>query len=126
LGSAGTPRHHHRPRRKIKEVPRLGQVEFEAITEIFRFIVLWRHQGPAFRVPRSNVEADAAQQAITSWVRSHKSKLQNSVHCLLPYRKKDQFKVCGSEARCPQDGDGAPLRCDGVVKHPLAGYSARD
>jgi hypothetical protein len=49
------------PRHKIKEVPRLGQVEFEAIAEIFfRSIVLWRHQGPAFRVPRSDAEADAA------------------------------------------------------------------
>jgi hypothetical protein len=66
-------------------------VEFEAIAEIFfRSIVLWRHQGPAFRVPRNDAEADAARQAITSWVRSHKRRLQNSVHRLLPYRKKDQ------------------------------------
>jgi hypothetical protein len=28
-----------------------------------------------------------------SWVRSNKSRLQNSVHYLLPYRKKDQFKA---------------------------------
>jgi hypothetical protein len=39
--------------------------------------------------------ADAAWQAITSWVRSNKSRLQNSVHYLLPYRKKDQFKAYG-------------------------------
>jgi hypothetical protein len=31
--------------------------------------------------------------AITSWVCSNKSRLQNSVHYLLPYRKKDQFKA---------------------------------
>jgi hypothetical protein len=42
---------------------------------------------------RSNAVADAAWQAITSWVHSNKSRLQNSVHYLLPYRKKDQFKA---------------------------------
>jgi hypothetical protein len=31
--------------------------------------------------------------AITSWVCSNKSRLQNSIHYLLPYRKKDQFKA---------------------------------
>jgi hypothetical protein len=42
---------------------------------------------------RSDAVADAAWQAITSWVHSNKSRLQNSVHYLLPYRKKDQFKA---------------------------------
>jgi hypothetical protein len=42
---------------------------------------------------RSDAIADAAWQAITSWVRSNKIRLQNSVHYLLPYRKKDQFKA---------------------------------
>jgi hypothetical protein len=37
--------------------------------------------------------ADAAWQTITSWVRSNKSQLQNSIHYLLPYRKKDQLKA---------------------------------
>jgi hypothetical protein len=46
-----------------------------------------------FRASRSDVVADAAWQAITSWVPSNKSKLQNSIHRLLPYWKKDQFKV---------------------------------
>jgi hypothetical protein len=82
------------PRYRIKEVPRSGRVEFKAIVEIFFGCrVLYRHKGPAFRTSRSNVVADAAWQAITSWVRSNKSRLQNSVHYLLPYRKKDQFKA---------------------------------
>jgi hypothetical protein len=46
--------------------------------------------------------ADAALQAITSWVRSNKSRLQNSVHRLLPYRKKDQFKAHGVKKDIPR------------------------
>jgi hypothetical protein len=84
------------PRYRIKEVPRSGRVEFNAITEIFfGSRILCRHKGPAFRTSRSDVVADAAWQAITSWVRSNKSRLQNSIHYLLPYRKKDQFKAYG-------------------------------
>jgi hypothetical protein len=71
-------------------------VEFKAITEIFfRSRILCRHKGPAFRTSRSDAVADAAWQAITSWVHSNKSRLQNSVHYLLPYKKKDQFKAYG-------------------------------
>jgi hypothetical protein len=82
------------PRYRIKEVPRSGRVEFKAIAEIFfGSRILCRHKGPAFRTSRSDAVADAAWQAITSWVHSNKSQLQNSVHYLLPYRKKDQFKA---------------------------------
>jgi hypothetical protein len=82
------------PRYRIKEVPRSGRVEFKAIAEIFfRSRVLYQHKGPAFRTSQSDAVADAAWQAITSWVHSNKSRLQNSVHYLLPYRKKDQFKT---------------------------------
>jgi hypothetical protein len=82
------------PRYRIKEAPRSGRVEFKAIAEIFfGSRILCRHKGPAFRTSRSDPVADAACQAITSWVRSNKSRLQNSVHYLLPYRKKDQFKA---------------------------------
>jgi hypothetical protein len=82
------------PRYRIKEVPRLGRVEFKSIAEIFfGSRVLCRHKGPALRTSRSDVVADATWQAITSSVRSNKSRLQNSVHYLLPYRKKDQFKA---------------------------------
>jgi hypothetical protein len=82
------------PRYRIKEVPRSGRVEFKAIAEIFfGSRVLCRHKGPAFRTSRSDVVADAAWQAITSWVCSNKGRLQNSVHYLLPYRKKGQFKA---------------------------------
>jgi hypothetical protein len=90
------------PRYKIKEVPRSGRVEFKAIAEIFfRFRILCRHKGPAFRTSRSDAIADAAWQAITSWVSSNKSRVQNSVHYLLPYRKKDQFKAYGVKKDIP-------------------------
>jgi hypothetical protein len=83
-------------RYRIKEVPRPGQVEFRAVTKIFfGSRVICRHKGPAFRTSRNDAVADAARQAITSWVYSNKSRLQNSVHYLLLYRKKDQFKAYG-------------------------------
>jgi hypothetical protein len=91
------------PRYRIKEVPHSGQVEFKAIAEIFfRSRVLCWYKGPAFRISCSDVVADAAWQAITSWVRSNKSWLQNSVHYLLPYRKKDQFKAYGVKKDIPR------------------------
>jgi hypothetical protein len=91
------------PRYRIKEVPRSGRVEFKAIAEIFfGFRVLCWHKGPAFRTSRSDAVADAAWQAITSWIRSNKSRLQNSVHYLLPYRKKDQFKAYGVKKDIPK------------------------
>jgi hypothetical protein len=74
------------PRYRIKEVPRSGWVEFKVIAEIFfGSRVLCRHKGPAFRTSRSN-----------------KSRLQNSVHYLLPYRKKDQFKAYGVKRDIPR------------------------
>jgi hypothetical protein len=49
------------PRYRIKEVPRSGQVEFKAVTEIFfGSRVLCRHKGLAFRTSRSDAVADAA------------------------------------------------------------------
>jgi hypothetical protein len=91
------------PRYRVKEVPHTGWVEFKAITEIFfGSRILCRHKGPAFRTLRSDAVADAAWQAITSWVRSNKSRLQNSVHYLLPYRKKDQFKAYGVKKDIPR------------------------
>jgi hypothetical protein len=82
------------PRYRIKEVPRSGRLEFKAVAKIFfGSRVLCRHKGLAFRTSRSDAVVDATWQAITSWVRSNKSRLQNSVHYLLPYRKKDQFKA---------------------------------
>jgi hypothetical protein len=78
-------------------------VEFKAIAEIFfGSRILCRHKGPAFRTWCSDAVADAAWQAITSWVRSNKSRLQNSVHYLLPYRKKDQFKAYGVKKDIPR------------------------
>jgi hypothetical protein len=91
------------PKYRIKEVSRPGRVEFKAITEIFLGSrVLYRHQGPAFRVSHSNVVADTAWQAITSWVCSNKSRLQNCVHHLFSYRKKDQFKAYGVKKDVPR------------------------
>jgi hypothetical protein len=91
------------PRYRIKEVSRSGRVEFKAITEIFfGSRILCRHKGLAFSTSRSDAVADAAWQAITSWVRSNKSQLQNLVHYLLPYRKKDQFKAYGVKKDIPQ------------------------
>jgi hypothetical protein len=91
------------PRYRIKEVPCSGWVEFKAIAEIFfRSRVLCQHKGPAFRTSHSDAVADAAWEAITSWVRSNKSQLQNSVHYLLPYRKKDQFKAYGVKRDIPR------------------------
>jgi hypothetical protein len=91
------------PQYMIKEVPHSGQVEFKAIAEIFfGSRILCRHKGPAFRTSRSDAVADAAWQAITSWVRSNKSRLQNSVHYLLPYRKKDQFNAYGVKRDIPR------------------------
>jgi hypothetical protein len=87
---------------RVKEVPRSGRVEFKAIARIFfGSRILCRHKGPAFRTLRSDAVVDAAWQAITSWVRSNKSRLQNSVHYLLPYRKKDQFKAYGVKRDIP-------------------------
>jgi hypothetical protein len=91
------------PRYRIKEVSHLGRVDFKAIAEIFfGSRILCRHKGPAFRTSRSDAVADAAWQAITSWVCSNKSRLQNSVHYLLPYRKKDQIKAYGVKKDIPR------------------------
>jgi hypothetical protein len=91
------------PQYRIKEVPRLGRVEFKAIAEIFfGSIILCRHKGPTFRTSRSDAMNDAAWQAITSWVHSNKGRLQNSIHYLLPHRKKDQFKAYGVKRDIPR------------------------
>jgi hypothetical protein len=82
------------PRYRIKEVLHPGRVELKAVAEIFfGFRVLCRHKGPAFRTSRNDIIADAAWQAIASWVHSIKSRVPNSIHYLLPYRRKDQFKA---------------------------------
>jgi hypothetical protein len=91
------------PQYRIKEVPRSGRVEFKAIVEIFfGSRILYRHKGPAFRTSRSDAVANAAWLAITSWVRRNKSRLQNSVHYLVPYQKKDQFKAYGVKKYIPR------------------------
>jgi hypothetical protein len=112
---------------RIKEVPRSGQVEFKAIAEIFfRSRILYRHKGPAFRTSRSDAVADAAWQAITSWVRSNKSRLQNSVHYLLPLQEEGSIQGLRSEKGYFPDGDGTPPGCGSRVEHSFAGRSVRD
>jgi hypothetical protein len=45
---------------RVKEVPHSGRVGFKAIAEIFfRFRILCRHKGPAFRTSRSDAVANA-------------------------------------------------------------------
>jgi hypothetical protein len=62
------------PRYRIKEVPCSGRVEFKAIAEIFfGSRILCRHKRPAFRTSRIDAIADAAWQAITSWIHTNKS-----------------------------------------------------
>jgi hypothetical protein len=64
------------PRYRIKEVPHSRREEFKAIAEIFfGSRVLCRHKGPTFRTSQSDAIADAAWQAITSWVHSNQSRL---------------------------------------------------
>jgi hypothetical protein len=88
---------------RIKEVPRPRRVEFKAIAEIFfGSRILCQHKGPSFKTSQSDAIADAAWQAITSWVCSNKSRLQNLVHYLLPYQKKDQFKAYGVKRDIPR------------------------
>jgi hypothetical protein len=78
-------------------------MQFKAIAKIFfGSRILCRHKGPAFRTSRGDAVADAAWQDITSWIRSNKSRLQNSVHYFLPYRKKDQFKAYGVKKHIPR------------------------
>jgi hypothetical protein len=90
-------------RYRIKEVSRSGRVEFKAVAKIFfGSRVLCRHKGLVFRTSCSDAVADAAWQAITSWVYSNKSRLQNLVHYLLPYTKKDQFKAYGVKKDIPR------------------------
>jgi hypothetical protein len=91
------------PRYRIKEVPCAGRVEFKSIAEIFfRSRVLCWHMRPAFRTSHSDTIADATWQAITSWVCSNRSRVQNSIHYLLPCRKKDQFKDYGVRKDIPR------------------------
>jgi hypothetical protein len=64
--------------------------------------VISRRTGPAYRTSTSDAVADAAWQAITSWSRRHRGKLQNSIHHLLLQRKKDKFKASGVKKDVPR------------------------
>jgi hypothetical protein len=91
------------PKYRIKGIQLLGRVEFKAIMEMFYGpMVISRHTGPAYRASNSDAMADAAWQAITSWSRRHRGKLQNSIHHLLPQRKKDKFKASGVKKDVPR------------------------
>jgi DNA-binding transcriptional regulator PaaX len=45
--------------------------------------------------------ADAAWQAITSWSHRNKDELLNSIHRILPQRRKDKFKASGVKKVVP-------------------------
>jgi hypothetical protein len=91
------------PRYRIKGVPRPGRVEFKAVVENFSGPrVLCRHQGTAFRASISDVVADAAWQAITSWSHRNKGELHNFIHYLLPQQNKDKFKASGVTKDAPR------------------------
>jgi hypothetical protein len=63
-------------RYRIKGVPCPGRVQFKAIAEIFNGTwIISRHQGLVFRASTSEVVADVAWQAITSWSHRHHGKL---------------------------------------------------
>jgi hypothetical protein len=91
------------PKYQIKGIPHPRRVEFKAIMEIFQGpMVISKHTGPANIASNSDAVADAAWQAITSWSRCHHGKLQNSIHHLLPQRKKDKFKASGVKKDVPK------------------------
>jgi hypothetical protein len=64
--------------------------------------VLSRHKGPAFRTTCQDVVADAAWQAITTYIRRYHHELRNTIYHLLPQRKKNKFKVYGVRADVPR------------------------
>jgi hypothetical protein len=91
------------PKYRIKGIPRPRQVEFKAIVEIFQGPkVISRHTGLAYRASNNDVVVDIVWQAITSWSRHHRGKLQNSVHHLLPQQKKGKFKTSGVKKDVPR------------------------
>jgi hypothetical protein len=91
------------PKYRINGVAHPGRVEYRAIAEIFygSRAVISRHQGPAFRASSNDAMANAAWQTITSWSRSHQSKLQNTVHRLIPQWMKE-FMVPGVKKDIPR------------------------
>jgi hypothetical protein len=115
------------PRYRIKEVPRPERLEFKAVAEIFfRSRVLCRHKRPAFRASHSD----------TLWLTppsrpSPRGSIAKRVDCSTPSTiscpigRRINSRPMGEEGY-PQDGDGAPPRCDGGAKHSSNGCSARD
>jgi hypothetical protein len=70
---------------RINRVPHPGREEYKAIVEIISGPnVLSHHKGPAFRTTYSDVVADAAWQAITTYSRRYHDELRNTVYHLLP------------------------------------------
>jgi hypothetical protein len=91
------------PEFRIKRILCLGREEYKAIVEIISGPnVLGRHKGPAFRTTYQDAVADAAWQVITTYSRRYHDELRNTVHQLLPQRKKNKFKVSGVKANVPR------------------------
>jgi hypothetical protein len=79
---------------RIKRILLAGREEYKAIVEILSGPkVLSRHKGSAFRTTCQDAVADAAWQAITTYIRRYHDELRNTVYHLLPQRKKNKFKV---------------------------------
>jgi hypothetical protein len=98
---------------------RVNETSFAHVWRL-RFRYLGTGYDTAFRTSHSDVVADAAWQAITSWVCSNKIQVQNSIHYLLHYRKRGLW----GEEGYSQDGDGTPLGCDGGAEHSSTARSA--
>jgi iron-sulfur cluster repair protein YtfE (RIC family) len=64
--------------------------------------VLSGHKGPAFRTTCQDAIADAAWHTITTYSRRYHDELRNTIHHLLPQRKKNKFKVSGVRADVPR------------------------
>jgi hypothetical protein len=91
------------PEFRIKRIPRPGREEYKAIVEIISGpSVLSRHKGPAFRTTCQDAVADAAWQAITTYIRRNHDEHRNTVYHLLPQRKKNKFKVSGVRDDVPR------------------------
>jgi hypothetical protein len=114
------------PRYRIKEVPRSGRVEFKATVEIFfGSRILCRHKGLAFRTLHSDAVADAAWQAITSWVRRQEPTAELGP---LPPTLQEEGSIQGLRGKKGHspDGDGTPPGCGGGAEHSSTDRSARD
>jgi hypothetical protein len=90
------------PEFRINKVSRPGREEYKAIMEVISGPnVLSRHKGPTFRTTYQDAVVDAAWQAITTYSRRYHDEQRNTIHHLLPQRKKNKFNTSGFKADVP-------------------------